>query len=490
MRKKTLQSDGYLLLEVLVFGAAAVVIIIGLIAFAATNVKIGRRVVLSEQTFQMAEAGLEYYRWHLAHDPTDYTDGTGLPGPYVKNFYDRDGVLLGTFTLTITPPPLGSTLVTLESVGTSAVDPAVTRTLVSRLAVPSFANFAAVADAIMRFGSGTEVFGPIHSNNGVRFDGLAHNLVTSYLSSYNDPIHTGSNEFAVHTHVNPPPGTGLNNSFRSLEAPPTNPVPSRPDVFIAGRSFPAPEVDFDTITNDLVQMKADAESAGLYFASSTLSGYTIVLKTDDTFDLYRVNSLRALPNNCTGSGTGWGSWTASSTDQTSLGTYPFPANGLIFLDDNVWVEGTIDGARLTIVAARIPDDDVNQRRSMTINNDVMYTNYDGTDVIALIGQNNVNAGLYSEDDLRIDAALVAQNGRVGRYSYSDNDCAPYKNRNSITLYGTIVTALQYGFAYGDPVTNGYSFRNLIYDSFLLYKPPPFFPETEDFHEVISWKEIE
>ncbi|MEK7177096.1 MAG: hypothetical protein AAB719_02290, partial [Patescibacteria group bacterium] len=88
------------------------------------------------------------------------------------------------------------------------------------------------------------------------------------------------------------------------------------------------------------------------------------------------------------------------------------------------------------------------------------------------------------------AALVAQNGRVGRYSYSDNDCAPYKNRNSITLYGTIVTALQYGFAYGDPVTNGYSFRNLIYDSFLLYNPPPFFPETEDFHEVISWKEIE
>ncbi|MGB3921669.1 MAG: hypothetical protein WBL19_00085, partial [Minisyncoccia bacterium] len=469
--------------------AAAVVIIIGLISFAISQSKLGKRIVLSEQAFQMAEAGIEYYRWHLAHDPDDYTDGTGQPGPYTKNFYDRNGVLIGTFTLTITPPPLGSTLVTVQSEGVPTADPTVKRTLVARLAIASFANYAAVANAIMRFGSGTEVFGPIHSNNGVRFDGLAHNLVTSFLSNYDDPVHSGSNEFAVHTHVNPPPGSGLNNTFRPLEAPPTSPVPSRTDVFIAGRSFPAPLVDFSTITSDLVQMKTDAQSDGLYFASSTVSGYQIVLKIDDTFDLYRVSNLRTVPTNCSSSGqTGWGSWTASTT--VLMGNYPFPANGLIFLEDNIWVSGTIDGARLTIVAARIPDDNASLRRSVTFNNDIIYTNYDGTDVIALIGQNNVNAGLYSEDDLRIDAALVAQNGRVGRFSYNDTDCAPYDRRNSITLYGTIVTALQYGFAYGDPVTNGYSFRNLIYDSFLLYNPPPFFPKTEDYYEIISWKEIQ
>ena len=489
MKNSTPANRGYILIQILVFGAAAVVIIIGLVSFAISYAKLGKRIILSEQAFQMAEAGIEYYRWHLAHDPDDYTDGTGLPGPYVKNFYDKDGVLLGTFSLTITPPPLGSTLVTVESEGVTAADSTVRRTLVARLAIASFANFAAVADAVMRFGSGTEVFGPIHSNDGIRFDGLAHNLVTSFLSNYNDPTHTGNNEFAVHTHINAPPGSGINNAFRPLEAPPTSPVPSRPDVFIAGRSFPAPEIDFGTITGDLVQMKTDAETDGLYFASSTVSGYQIVLNTNDTFDLYRVNNLRSVPSGCSSSGqSGWGSWTASTT--VLLGNYSFPANGLIFLDDNIWVSGSIDGARLTIVAARIPDDDANLRRSVTFNNDITYSHYDGTDVIALIGQNNVNAGLYSEDDLRVDAALVAQNGRVGRYSYNDTDCAPYRTRNSITLYGTIVTALQYGFAYGDPVTNGYSFRNLIYDSFLLYNPPPFFPKTEDYHEVISWKEIQ
>ena len=321
MINKSSYNDGYLLIQVLVFGAVAVIIISGLVAFAAANIKLGRRIVLSEQAFQMAEAGLEYYRWHLAHDPSDYTDGTGQPGPYVKNFYDKDGILLGTFSLDIIPPPLGSTLVTLQSTGISAQDTSVQRTIISKLAIPSFANFAAVANAVMRFGSGTEVFGPIHSNNGIRFDGIAHNLVTSLLSNYNDPIHSGANEFAVHTHVNPPPGTGLNNSFRPLEAPPTSPVMSRTDVFIAGRSFPAPEVEFDTIMNDLIQMKADAESGGLYFASSTVSGYQIALKTDDTFDLFRVNNLRAVPSGCTSGTSGWGSWTASSTTLTLLGNY-------------------------------------------------------------------------------------------------------------------------------------------------------------------------
>jgi len=477
------ENGGYLLIQVLVFGAIAIVIIGGLVAFAAANAKLGRRIVLSEQAFQMAEAGLEYYRWHLAHAPADYMDGTGQPGPYVKNFYDKEGTLLGTFTLTITPPLLGSTLVTIQSVGVPVENPKASRTIVSKLAIPSFANFAAITNAAMRFGAGTEVFGPIHSNNGLRFDGLAHNLVTSFVANYNDPDHSGNNEFGVHTHVNPPPGTGINNSFRSLEAPPKS-VQARTDIFIAGRSFPAPAVDFDAITSDLDQMQIDAQTGGLYFANSTVKGYRLLLKTDDTFDLYRVNTLQSVPGGCSSSQSGWGSW--SPNGMTLVGNYSFPVNGLIFLDDNIWVEGMINTARITIAAAHIPDDNVNQRRSATVNNGVLYSNYDGADVIAIIGQNNFNIGMNSANVLRIDAAVVAQNGRVGRYYYG-SACSPYNIRDTITLYGTLVTALRYGFAYTDGT--GYQTRNLIYDSFLLYSPPPFFPKTEDFHEVISWKEI-
>ncbi len=55
-------QKGYLLVQILVFGAMAIVMITGLVSFAAANIKLGNRLVLSEQAFQMAEAGLEYYR--------------------------------------------------------------------------------------------------------------------------------------------------------------------------------------------------------------------------------------------------------------------------------------------------------------------------------------------------------------------------------------------------------------------------------------------
>ncbi len=479
-------TKGYLLIQVLVFGAIAIVVITGLIAYAGANIKLGRRVVLSEQAFQMAEAGLEYYRWHLAHNPTDYTDGTGQPGPYVKQFRDKNGVLLGTFTLTITQPVIGSSLVLIQSKGVPAADPTVKRTLVTKLAIPSFANYAFVTEAAMRFGSGTEVFGPIHSNSGIRFDGLAHNLVTSSLFAYDDPDHSGNNEFGVHTHVNAPPGSGTTDSFRSLEAP-SNPVQIRQDVFMAGRSFPAPTVNFADIQTDLNQMKIDAQASGRYFAASGAQGYRVVLKTNDTFDLYRVNTLQSVPGGCDASSgqSGWGSW--STNGVTLLGNYPFPVNGLVFLADHTWVEGTINTARLTIVAARLPDDNTSLRKSITVNADVRYTNYDGTDALALIAQNNINVGMNSANTLRIDAAVIAQYGRVGRYYYED-DCSPYDTRNTITLYGTLITDQRYGFAYTDG--SGYQTRNLIYDSFLLYSPPPYFPKTGDYHEVIYWKEID
>jgi hypothetical protein len=172
---------------------------------------------------------------------------------------------------------------------------------------------------------------------------------------------------------------------------------------------------------------------------------------------------------------------------TLLGNYSFPTNGLIFFSDNIWVEGTIDTARLTIVAANLPDNPISARKSVTINRNILYTHYDGQDVIALIGQENVNIGMNSAPVLRIDAALVAQYGRVGRYYYAPG-CTPYDVRDTLTLYGTLVTAQRYGFAYAGGY--GYTVRNLIYDFFLLYLPPPFFPKTEDYHEVISWREIE
>lgn len=470
-------NKGQILIQAVIFGAIAVYFLSSLASWAALNIKSSRQASNREQAIQIAEAGIDYYRWHLAHAPTDFQDGTGGPGPYIHDFKDKDNNIIGQFSLEITPPQLGSSLVTVKSTGSVNADTNVSRKIEVKFAKPSIAKYAVAANDVMRFGSGTEVFGPIHSNQGIRFDGLIHNIISSAVSSYDDPDHSGANEFGVHTHDSP------------IDPLPPNSVPSRTDVFEVGRQFPVPAVDFVGITADLAQMKSDAQSTGFYRSSSGALGYHIVLKTDDTFDLYQVTSFVSAPSGCTDPGqTGWGIW--SVQNKQLLGNYQFPSNGIIFLEDHIFVDGQISGARLTIIAASLPDNPL-ARKNIIVNNDLLYTNYDGSDVIGLIAQGNINVGMVSENDLRIDAALIAQNGRVGRHYYrpptSSSRCSPYHSRQTITLWGMIATNQRYGFAYTDG--NGYNTRNLNYDGSLLYGPPPSFPLTSDQYVPLTWEEV-
>jgi len=489
MRKYSTQN-GQMLVHVLIFASIAFVLMGGLIGWAGVNIKASRSSLDRERAIELAESGIDYYRWHLAHASTDYQDGTGAPGPYIHTVLNKDGNSVGTFTLNITSPIIGSTKVRIESTG-NPVGSLINRTIRVEMAVPSLAKYAVVANDAMRFGGGTEVFGPIHSNSGIRFDGLAHNAVTSAVSSYDDPDHSGAFEFGVHTHINSPPGTGVDNNFRALEAPPSS-LSARTDVFEAGRQFPVPAADFVGLTSDLAQIKTDAQTpSGRYLAPSGSQGYQIILKTNDTFDLYSVTSQTTPPSNCINSAsqTGWGTW--SVNNRVFIANYPIPVNGLIFVEDNVWVEGAIDSARLTIGSGRFPDNPSN-RPNIIVNNNILYTNYTGTDVVSLISQGHIHVGMVSATNLRIDSALVAQTGRVGRFYYrppggGQNRCSPYHTRSTITLYGMIATNVRYGFAYTDG--NGYQTRNVTYDANLLYSPPPSFPLTSDQYEIISWEEV-
>ncbi|OHA98704.1 MAG: hypothetical protein A3E02_01575 [Candidatus Zambryskibacteria bacterium RIFCSPHIGHO2_12_FULL_38_34] len=468
-------EKGQLLIPIIIFSSISIIIMGGIMKWAQITMQANRQLVTRENAIELAESGIDYYRWHLAHNHTDYQDGTGVAGPYIHQVFDKDNNLVGQFSLSITPPIIGSTKVRIESTGTP-VSSTISRAIRVEMAIPSLAKYSVVSNDVMRFGAGTEVFGPIHSNQGIRFDGLAHNIVTSALSSYNDPDFDDCNNnssFAVHTCLNP-----------DDPSPPTA-VPSRTDVFEVGRQFPVPAVDFTSLTNNLANIKSDAQTSGKYFAASGAQGYQIILKTNDTFDVYKVNSQTNPPSNCTNvaNQTNWNTWSVNG--RTLVGNYAIPANGLIFVEDNTWVEGAIDSARVTIAVGRFPDNPSN-RPQLTINNDLTYTNLDGTDVIALISQGNLNVGMVSDTNLTIDAALVSQNGRVGRYYY-ESDCSPYNVRSVLNLYGMIATSIRYGFAYTD--NTGYLTRNINYDANLLYGPPPSFPLTSDQYSILSWEEI-
>jgi len=481
-------QKGMILLNVLIFSFLAISLITFFISWASSSIMLAKSTLYKEQAFQIAESGIDYYRWHLAHNPNDFKDGTNNDGPYTHIFYNKDGEAIGRFILTITKPIVGSTVVKIRSQGQIEGHASSKRIIETKLAIPSFAKFAIVANDFMRFGEGTEVFGPIHSNKGIRFDGLSHNLITSAVSIFDDPDHTGNNEFGVHTHLNASNGI-VNDSFRPLEAPPSI-IPIRSDVFIVGRQFPVPQADFTGITNDLSTIKTNAQSNGKYLAPSGSLGYHIVFKTNDTYDLYKVTSLASASSSCSSTSStdsSWGTWSIkSSNGQTYVDNYANPNNGLIFAEDNVWVDGQINTARITVAAGKFPDNP-SSRKSIFINNDLLYTNYDGQDIIGLIAQEDITVGMVSDTNLRIDAALMANNGRAGRYYYSSS-CSPYHLRDSITLYGMIGSNNRYGFAYTN--NTGYGTRTIIYDANLLYGPPPSFPLTSDKYTTISWEEIE
>ena len=464
-----------IIVQTMVFAAITVIIIGALSSFAATTIKSGRINFNREQAFQAAEAGIDYYRWHLAHAPTDYQDGTGVAGPYVHALKDKNGDTVAQFSLDITPPTLGSTIVNIKSTGASTLDPTYVRKISSSVAKPSIAKYAVAGNNAMRFGVGTEIFGPIHINGGIRFDGLAHNIVTSGTTTYTDTdgdACTTNNSYGVHTCLTP--------------ADPTFPtaLPSRPDVFEAGRLISQPLIDFSGFTTDLATLKADAQSANGFYrddAGSGFVGYHIALKTNDTFDLYKINTWASV-GSCSGTSSSW-----SIGSQTLQGNYALPSNGIIFIEDHVIVDGQINGARITITAADLPvPSSPSNYKNIIINNDLSYTNYDGSDAIGLIAQAGILVGLMSENDLKIDAALIAQNDRVARFYYSGWNCA-YKNRSVISLYGMIASYSRYGFAYTNGT--GYATRNIIYDANLLYAPPPNFPLTSSQYQILSWQEV-
>ncbi|MCK5061214.1 hypothetical protein KAR28_01530 [Candidatus Parcubacteria bacterium] len=484
-------NSGAMLVIALVAAGLFLVILLGSIGLALLQQKLNLQKVAAAQAFHIAEAGANYYRWVLYHDNNEYCNGeacVGSPdyGPYGPYSYmDDSGAITGYYELYITPPLAnGSTIVNIKSIGWSSDYSGIKKTIEVQCGIPAWSSFSTLANAHIRFGLGTEVWGPIHSNAGIRFDGIAHNLVTSALLEYDDPDPPSHpTEFGVHTHVYEVGNYDPNEV--STGANPPSP-PNYPAVFQAGRKFPVPIISFDLLDNYVNEALALAGQSGIVLEASGDEGYHIIFKTNDTIDIYIVENITPQ---CKYFNPGI---QKSDTDgivseSVYLLATSTPPNGLIFVKDNVWVEGQIDGNRVTVLAFIEPLG--GSVSDIIINNDLTYTNYDGTDAIGLIAQRNINIGLFSDDNLQIDAGLIAKQGRIGRNYFpctDANDCSSaYCSRNTITIYGSLATRDRYGFAYTDGT--GYQNRLLNYDNHLTYSPPPHYPSTGEY-TFISWNE--
>ncbi len=455
------QKKGSMLVFLIIIISLAIFMMFPFVSVITSEIKVLRSTVDKEEALQIAEAGINYYQWHLAHFPSDYKDGTENNGPYVHDYKDYDTqTSVGKFSLVITPPPVGSTILKITSTGWTNNNPGIKRTITTRYGVASLTKYAFLSNDIIWIGSSESVGGQLQSNNGVRFDGTGNAPIQSAKSTYMCSVNQGS------------PCPKIQNGVWG-------------DALQATKNFwqfPVPAVDFSTLTSDLAIMKTAAQTGGIYLSPSNHKGYSLVFNSDGTVTVYTVQNLTNTPKGYDVNG-------ATHNENIDYNkrifefTSPIPANGMIFVEDDVWVEGVVKG-RVTVAAAELPYGSKSPH-TIYIPNNIVYNSKNGNDVLGLLSEKNIIVTYGAPDNLEIDAAMIAQHGSCQIFYY------PYDNiKNSITIYGSIMTFGQWTWSWvnnsGTTIISGYVNTYSNYDGNLLYNPPPFFPLSTSGYQLLSW----
>jgi Tfp pilus assembly protein PilX len=524
-RRKLSQSSaqaGFILPTLLSFIIVMSIIVAGLVEVINTNYGLVSNNVKSQQAFNIAEAGINYYLWHLSHNSTDFKDGQSTPttpdpslgyGPYVHQYIDANAVNEGTFTLYINPQGGGSTIATVRSIGQVAGSTS-TRTMQAQIGASSFASYAVSSDSALWFGPNETADGPVQSNQGIRMDGPNTSDVTSANTTYVPPNQLG--------------GDGASHPGVWCSASVTTPVNCNTRSK-ASWHYPQTTIDYNQVTTSLCTMKKAAfasnsatsalatqsnactqipttrTSAYLPQRSTSFSstkGYLIELNTNGTYNLYNVNSEDDTQ----------ATYTAALSPGTAIATnVAIPSSGVIFAEDNVWVRSnpTFHG-RVTIGAGRLA---TTNNADINIADDLAYSTKNGQDSIGLVAEDSIIVSPYAPPasgnfTFEVDGALLAQSGNVefpGVYRANTNRCTRGWTSSSQTMnfYGSIATrqdwtwswlegTSQCGDAVRDPSSgqyiSGFLNNTTHYDYNLLYAPPPSYPITGGY-TIISWREI-
>jgi len=472
-----LYEKGIITPLVLVIASVMFVFAAALINWSVSEHKDASRKIKTTQALQISEAGVNYYKWHLEHDENDYQDGKdwccdgdpdkslsecgGVCGPYDREYRDYcsgsdcEGNIIGRFSLRITPPEIGSTIVTVESNGYAYSDINNKKEITARVGKRSLAEYSWFSDAPMTFSVTSEVSGPVHSNDQIEFRGVCSAEITSHIEFKNGKDGVW--------------GSGGPKSFWH---------------------FPVARVNFNNFLTDFNKIKTAAamddavlpetigtcngdsgEGRGICYEGSGKRGYLVKFNDNATVSIYKVMSVFANPNK----------ERIKHLSAPLLENHPMPDNGLIFLGDDVWVEGTVNG-KVTVAATKLWSGGGTAR--MVINDSITYADgRAGGDNLGLICEDDIIIPKHAPDTLIVDASLLSQHGKGLYFGWY----FPFAKKDYIENYGGIITYEQTGIKWGNPVYNGYEISKYIFNSNLSFSPPPFFPTSENF-EVLSWSE--
>ena len=474
----TNSSRGSIVLLVIVFGGVFFTILVALSGFVLAQSHAQDIARERAEAFSIAEAGLEYYRWFLSHFPGNTTDGTGHAGPYTSSYADPEGGTIGTYALSVVGNSSCGTVQSIDvtSAGTPTDGPGVSSTLVARYAAPSVAAYSYIIGSSVWAGADRIINGPYHSNGGVRMDGTANAPVSSSLSTWDCTSNFGcSPEQKTAPGV---VGTGGNQSLWT---------------------YPTPQVDFAGIAANFSSLKTTAQASGIYLPRYSTNtdphlGYHLIFNANGTVTVNRVTSVTTLNNVLPVDNpvAYVNDYTLINT-QSFYETYTLPSNcGLIFVEDNTWIEGTIP-EKVTVVAADVADQGVYP--DIVLHGNIVYGATDGSDGLTVIGAHDILIAPDSPNTMTLDGIFVAQSGAFGRnyYYYPSGGCTGlYEPRNMLTIFGTTVSNLRTGTAWengcGSGSNAGYQTRVDAFDRQNAGNPPPFTPTTSTQWQFVSWRQ--
>ncbi len=514
-------DSGFILPALISFMVAILIVSGAVLTLVLTNLNVVTNNLKSQQAFNIAEAGVNYYLWHLSHNSTDFKDGTGSPsspdpslgyGPYEHTYVDDNAKTQGTYTLWINPGPTGSTLVKVRSIG-KVKGSTITRTVDAQIGAPSFASYGVASDTALWFGATESASGPVHSNQGIRMDGASDSDITSANTLYTPSAQLGGNG---QSH----PGVWCSTTV-------TSPVNCNNRSKSDWR-YPVPTIDFNVVNSSLCTMKKIAfgdhpstESlknqanactqvpntrTNAYLPQRATNGsynrsrgWLIELNTNGTYNVLEVNN--ETDSNA--------SYSTALSLVNIASNVTLPASGVIFAEDNVWVRSnpTFHG-RVTIAAGRLA---TTSSANITVADDLIYSTKNGADAVGLVTEDSIYIAPYAPPqsgsfNFEVNAAMIAQSGSVTyplRYR-SNNACTKgwVNNNQTFAFYGSIATRQTWtwtwlvgsspcgsaAYSAGNGYISGVLNNSTTYDYNLLYAPPPSFPVTSSFN-VISWREV-
>jgi hypothetical protein len=472
-------NRGIITTYVLVFGAIFLILLVGLLGFILLQLRQSNQKVAWNESLYVAEAGINYYQWCLNNEVGDNCQAQ-------KDYTDPAGDTIGTFSLEVTEGvSCGETIQrTIVSSGWTEKFPATKRKIKVSYGRESVAKYAYLLNDNVWAGGDREIRGFYHSNGGVRMDGENQSLVTSAKDEWVCTSSFGCSPC--------PASAGCHTSGGSCFCPGvfTTTQNSNPDLF----DFPVPSFDFDGITIDLAKIKAlTLPYPQQYYWPPVTDinpqgkGYHLILNNNGTFEIRIITGLQrtwACHIPCDSSDDYYYDY-FTITNEYSFGTPVSinPACSLVFVEDNLWIEGEVKG-KLTVAAANLQSPGVDVDVVLPANID--YTVLDGSDGLAVIGERDVLVGPQSPSQMELRGIFIAQKGYFGRNYYQNNI------REKLEIYGSVVSNGRVGTQWtsGGQIVSGYRKRESYFDTNLVYNPPYFVPYIRPDFKIINWEEVE